>query len=201
MRVPELITVLVGKLAQRFRVPAWTDERYAYYETELADLDPDILSRVVLNFCATDRAKDGDMEYTPTPTQLRQAVAMYRAKQDGFPYLDADGAWETALHWVATIGRYGQIPRRADPLVQRTIARIGGFQALCNMTNDNLPSHRKRFLDCYRLELQHELACAALRTGARPTRPKVQRTSMDAALSESLGRIPLGITDIARSVP
>lgn len=105
----------------------------------LGDLPEGVLEAAVLDHLS-------ESKWPPTPADLRKRA--FGLADEG---VDAYDAWNAALKAVRSPygGSYNPMPQFRDPLVPRTIERIGGWVSFCAGDGD-FTSNRARFIEAYR---------------------------------------------------
>lgn len=134
--------------------PASADDLRAVRDmwmTFFADVDDELLKAGVINLIATGRP------FWPTIAQIRQECAALLRQVDGA--LPAEEAWALLVRRFAT-GEGAPLEHELDRTTAVALRMVGGWQTLANATNQEMISHRARFIDAYRT--QQEKAETAL---------------------------------------
>lgn len=116
-----------------------------------ADVDDALLRAAVVHTIATG----GD--FWPTVATVRRACAALLRQVDGT--LPAEEAWSNLVRRFAT-GAGAPQETELDAATAVALRMVGGWQTLANATNQEMISHRARFIDAYRT--QQEKAETAL---------------------------------------
>lgn len=126
--------------------PEVTPARAQLYLLTLADIPAGLLKSAVVHHIATNR-------FFPAVAELREAAfslcEMAEERDDGYT---AWGKLQAALH--QGYGYY-RAPRFANPLIQRALDSMGGWQMFC-LSEENDRAWRARFIQAYETYLQRE---------------------------------------------
>jgi len=76
-------------------------------------------------------------EFMPKPYDFEQ---LRKAGQ-----ISTHEAWATALEHAKGAYRYG----KTDPMIERTVRAMGGWQSIAMCPTEKLPFEQRRFMECY----------------------------------------------------
>ncbi len=85
--------------------------------------------------------------FPPSAPALRNALIGTPSDQTGIP--DYAAAWDEVMALVVFPGYYGT-PRYSHPLIKRAVDAMGGWQTMCSLDTNDLPTVRAQFRDMYR---------------------------------------------------
>jgi len=139
MDYKQFATLLAPIVATYDRFDASKAKMQVFYKI-LGDLPEAVLEAAVLDYLS-------ESKWPPTPADLRRQAFGLLDEGQG----DAYDGWNAAMKAVRSPygGRYASMPRFKDPLVARTIERIGGWINFCAGEGD-FTSNRARFIEAYR---------------------------------------------------
>lgn len=83
------------------------------------------------------------LKFFPKPAELREMVA---EDQEAI----AMAAWEELLGGIRSVGQYRSVDF-LDPAISATVEFMGGWEAVCLWTREELAFRRKEFMDTYRI--------------------------------------------------
>lgn len=132
-----------------------TDDRVSIYVKLLADLDAEALIAATQQHIATSK-------FPPTVAELREGcTALTR------PALPAwADAWDEVLTAIRAVGGYGT-PAFSHPLIEQTVAGMGGWKVMCGMEIGETATWRAQFRDVYSAYASRAGREAALLPAAR----------------------------------
>lgn len=147
----------------------------------LMDLDPDDVQAAVVELSKTER-------YFTSIADIRARVV---ARHHGEARIGIE-AWGDVTRELKRVGRYGR-PVFHDPAIAIVLADVGGWSAVCDMTNGEVMSMRSRFCERYDQLAGQMRKSVQLSPGAK------MRSLTRAEATQSLGGIVRGLLTTTRT--
>lgn len=179
MATTEQIAKVVGTMAAAFPHAQVTQETYAVYAKLLADIPVAELQAAALQCLASAR-------FMPTIGELRDKALELRrlASDNGAP--DAGTAWAEVLEAARCCAYH--TPTFSHPAIEAAVRAIGGIRMVGFAPQDDLISHRARFMECYGTYREREQQEQAMLPGVRGTLAKMAEIA-------AKQRLALGVDD------
>lgn len=167
-------------------------ETMTLYEQALGHLTADELTAAVTHYVTTRK-------FWPTPSELLDAAAELAEQAAGIE--DAPTAWGMLMSAFQKGYSSYRHPHFANDLINQALTAIGGWRLLCMSKEEDVASHRARFIEAYNIYLQRQRAEArqhpavrayvARLATARPTGPAITP-------AWELGQRPMAAVEAAR---